>query len=80
MKKKASSVSKAPATAKKKHLVREHLVTFALNEPEFKVLEKYCSKYKISNRSRIIRESLMKNIMSRMVEDYPKLFEENEMR
>lgn len=80
MKKKVSSVSKTPVTAKKKHLVREHLVTFALNEPEFKVLEKYCSKYKISNRSRIIRESLMKSIMSRMVEDYPKLFEEDEMR
>jgi len=80
MKKKASSVSKTPVTTKKKPLVRDHLVTFALNEPEFKVLEKYCAQYKISNRSRIIRESLMKNIMSRMVDDYPKLFEENEMR
>lgn len=80
MKKKASSVSKTPVTTKKKHLVREHLVTFALNEPEFKVLEKYCTQYKISNRSRIIRESLMKSIFSRMVDDYPKLFEENEMR
>lgn len=65
---------------KKKPLVRDHLVTIALNEPEFKTLEKYCAQYKITNRSRFIREALMKNMLTRMVQDYPKLFEENEMR
>lgn len=80
MKKKASSALKTPVTSKKKPLVRDHKVIFALNEPEFKLLEKYCTQYKISNRSRFIRESLMKNVMSRMVNDYPKLFDENEMR
>ena len=80
MKKKVSSDSKTPVIPKKKRLVRDHLVTIALNESEFKVLEKYCVKYKISNRSRIIRESLMTTILTRMVNDYPKLFGEDEMR
>ena len=80
MKKEASPVLKAPVTAKKKPLVRDRLVTIALNDPEFKTLEKYCAQYKISNRSRFIREALMKSMLTRMVDDYPTLFGEKEMR
>jgi hypothetical protein len=65
----------------RKPMVRDHLVTIALNEPEFKTLEKYCAQYKITNRSHFIREALMKSMLSRMVEDdYPTLFGEKEMR
>lgn len=80
MKKEASPVLKTPLTAKKKPLVRDRMVTIALNDPEFKTLEKYCAQYKISNRSRFIREALMKSMLSRMVDDYPTLFGEKEMR
>ncbi len=80
MKKEASPVLKTPVTAKRKPLVRDRLVTIALNDPEFKTLEKYCSQYKISNRSRFIREALMKSMLTRMVDDYPTLFGEKEMR
>ncbi|MCX6308030.1 MAG: hypothetical protein NTY32_04055 [Bacteroidia bacterium] len=80
MKKKAATVLKTPLTTKKKPLVRDHLVTIALNDPEFKTLEKYCAQYNISNRSRFIREALMKSMMTRMVDDYPTLFGEKEMR
>lgn len=79
--KKASSVEpKNQVLAKKKPLVRDHIVTIALNDPEFKTLEKYCAQYKVSNRSRFIRESVMKSMLSRMVDDYPTLFGEKEMR
>ncbi|HET9570865.1 MAG TPA: hypothetical protein VFP20_05610 [Bacteroidales bacterium] len=80
MKKEATTVRKLPEATKKKSLVRDHLVTIALNDPEFKTLEKYCAQYKISNRSRFIRESLMKSMLARMVDDYPTLFGEKEMR
>lgn len=80
MKKEASPVLKTPPTAKKKPLVRDRMVTIALNDPEFKTLEKYCAQYKISNRSRFIREALMKSMLARMVDDYPTLFGEKEMR
>lgn len=80
MKKEGSSDDKKQVSVKKKPLVRDRLVTIALNDPEFKTLEKYCAQYKISNRSRFIRESLMKSMLSRMVDDYPTLFGEKEMR
>lgn len=80
MKKALSVEIKNQTSPKKKPLVRDHLITVALNDPEFKTLEKYCTQYKISNRSGFIRESLMKAILSRMVDDYPTLFGEKEMR
>jgi hypothetical protein len=64
----------------KKPLVRNHVVAISLNDAEFKTLEKYCVKYHISNRSRLIRELMMKSILTRMSEDYPTLFGEKEMR
>lgn len=81
MKKVAPTEPKSTSTPSRKPLVRTHLITIALNEPEYKTLEKYCTQYKISNRSRFIREALLKSILTRMVEDdYPTLFGEKEMR
>lgn len=72
---------KKPPVSPKKPLVRNHLVTTSFNDPEFKILEKYCATYHITNRTRFIRESIMKLMLSRMVEDdYPTLFGEKEMR
>jgi hypothetical protein len=81
MKKESLAESNPDALSSKKNLTREKIVTFAMNDPEFKVLDRYCTQYKISNRSRFIRESLMKFMLSRLVEeDYPTLFGEKEMR
>jgi hypothetical protein len=69
-------------TSKKirKPLVRDHVVAISLNDAEYKTLEKYCTKYHITNRSGLIRELMMKSILIRMSEDYPTLFGEKEMR
>jgi hypothetical protein len=80
MKKEEQTAVKSKGKTNRSLIVRDRIVTFTLNEPEFKVLEKYCTKYKITNRSRFVRESLMKLILTRMVEDYPTLFGEKEMR
>lgn len=64
----------------KRPLHRDRNVSFLLNEPEYKALVKYCAKYKIKNRSRFLRESVMKAVLTRMTEDYPTLFNEQEMR
>ena len=63
----------------KRNLQRDQTVSFLLNDPEYKALMKYCAKYKIKNRSRFIRETLMKAVLTRMTEDYPTLFHEEEM-
>ena len=61
-------------------MLREKTITFSLNEPEYLAIQKYCSKYKIKNRARFLRESVMKVVLYRLSEDYPTLFGENEMR
>jgi len=63
-----------------KQLLRDRPISFSLNDSEYKAFQKYCLKYKISNRSRFIRETMMKAILTRMTEDYPTLFGEKEMR
>jgi len=80
MKKEEQNLKKSKEGSKKEPMVRNRVVSISLNDPEYKALQKYCAKYKITNRSRFIRESLMKSILTRMSEDYPTLFEEKEMR
>ncbi|MDD4921316.1 MAG: hypothetical protein PHS30_02430 [Bacteroidales bacterium] len=80
MKKEDQISANNKVVSRKSSLVRNRTITISLNDPEYKALEKYCAKYKITNRTRFIRESLMKSILSRLGEDYPTLFGEKEMR
>ena len=59
---------------------RVHKVTFMLNDEEHKVVKRYLSKYKIVNKSRWYRETILSHILKVWEEDYPTLFNENEMR
>jgi len=59
---------------------RRNIVSTSLNDYEYKALQKYCTKYRITNRAHFIRESMMKIVITQMCEDYPTLFREEEMR
>lgn len=59
---------------------RVHKVTFMLNDDEHKVVERYLARYKIINKSRWYRETILFHILKTLEEDYPTLFNENEMR
>jgi len=59
---------------------RNNKITVSLNDKEVRVLEQFCKKYKIENRSRFLRETIMSAILKRLDEDYPTLFNEKEMR
>jgi metal-responsive CopG/Arc/MetJ family transcriptional regulator len=54
---------------------RQHRVSILLNDSEMRALERYCEKYTVSNRSRLIRETLMRNILKRFDNDSPTLFD-----
>ncbi len=60
---------------KKKNAPRRNRVSIMLNDHEMRVLERYCAKYQVSNRSRLIRETLMHNILRRFEKDAPTLFD-----
>lgn len=66
-----------PKGGYKQKLARKNTIAFQLNDLEMKALDKFCKKYKITNRSKFIRELVMKNILERFDQDYPSLFEQN---
>ena len=45
-----------------------------LNDEEMKALNRFIERYKIKNKSRFVRETLMTNILRKMEEDHPTLF------
>lgn len=54
---------------------RTHRQFFLLNDEEDKALNRYIVKYKIVNKSKFIRETLMIAIIRKMEEDHPRLFD-----
>ena len=60
--------------------LRTKKAEFMLNEDEYNLICFYLKKYKISNRSRWFRETVISHVLRNMEQDYPTLFEENEMR
>ncbi|MDL2257247.1 hypothetical protein LJC06_03470 [Bacteroidales bacterium OttesenSCG-928-I14] len=65
---------------KDEKLLRKKRVTIMLNEKELNAMDKHLAKYKITNRSRWFRETLLGHIIRVQEDDYPTLFSENEMR
>ena len=70
----------ATPTVKPPKMNRNNKVTISLNDKEMRVLEQFYEKYKIEKRSRFLRETIMLAVLKKFGEDYPKLFDEKEMR
>ncbi|MFW9598129.1 MAG: hypothetical protein ACMV0Y_09285 [Paludibacter sp.] len=69
MKKKA-----LPPTTKRTS-TRTHRQVFVLNDDENKALNRYLAKYKVQNKAKFIRETLMTTIIRKLEEDHPRLFD-----
>jgi len=54
---------------------REYKISILLNESELRTLDRFCEKYGVSNKSRLIRETLMRAILKKMENDQPTLFD-----
>lgn len=59
---------------------RIHNISFMLNDTEFKAVQRHLKKYKIDNKSNWYRRTILAEIWKKLEEDYPMLFDENEMR
>ncbi|WP_294082796.1 hypothetical protein [Proteiniphilum sp. UBA5384] len=59
---------------------RTKKAVFMLSDEEYSLIHFYLNKYKITNRSRWFRETILNHVLKNMEQDYPTLFEENEMR
>jgi len=54
--------------------VNPHTIRF--NNKEWAAIRKYCSKYKINNRTKFMREAIMRIILDQFEQDYPSLFDQ----
>lgn len=54
---------------------RTHRVGIMLNDSELRALERYCDKYNVRNRSRFVRETLMRAVLKQFEKDSPTLFD-----
>ena len=55
--------------------LRTHRHICTLNDEENKALNRYIAKYKVQNKSKFIRETLMIAIIRKMEQDHPTLFD-----
>ncbi|MBP5323141.1 MAG: hypothetical protein J6Y84_05030 [Bacteroidaceae bacterium] len=59
---------------------RPHRLVALMSDEELQMVDHYLNKYHISNRSRWMRETLLKHILHNLEIDYPTLFDEHDMR
>lgn len=76
MRKRSKKCLRVPAESVK----RERRMSILLSEDEQQIIDRYLEKYKITNKSRWLRETVLIFVHQKMEEDYPTLFGEHDMR
>ena len=57
---------------------RKNRIVLTLNDKEKIFLDRFCNKYKIQNRSKLLRETIMSVFLKKLDEDYPTLWGDKE--
>ena len=76
----AKKTRKPQATTTRVQQVRHSRVVCLVSEEEMKIIDDYLKKYRITNKSNWMRETLLSFIYKNLDEDYPTLFGEHDMR
>lgn len=61
-------------------MVRHARLVCLVSDEEMRIIDSYLRKYKIENKSRWMRETLLAFIHQKLDLDYPTLFNEHDMR
>ncbi|MDR2840196.1 MAG: hypothetical protein LBV75_02865 [Paludibacter sp.] len=72
--KNTSAKKNTQVIVKREKLRRTNSHQFLLNDKEEKALNRYLEKYRIANKSKFIRETLMLRVLRQFEEDHPTLF------
>lgn len=59
---------------KDEQMKRVHRQSFMLNAREMRAVNRYCEKYRVSNKSKFMRETIVTAILKKFDEDHPTLF------
>jgi hypothetical protein len=63
-----------------KSALRRNYMGCAINDDEKRIIDDYLHRYKITNKSRWFRTTVLSFIYKNLDKDYPTLFGENDMR
>ena len=61
-------------------MTRSNRVVLSLNDREMAIMNRFYNKYKITNKTKWMRETLIVAILKKLEADAPTLFSEEEMR
>ncbi len=64
---------------RKSVLKRNHRAVFSLNDKELDAIDVYCKKYKVPNKAKFMRETVMRFVMDQFLNDYPTLFDKQDL-
>jgi len=64
---------------KDEEFLRIHKQSFTFNQRELQAFMYYCKKYRVKNKSKFMRETVVTAILKRFDEDYPTLFDVEHM-
>ena len=59
---------------RREQLKRVQRKTILFNNDENKMIEGFCKRFGIKNRTKMFREAIMATILQKMEQDHPKLF------
>ena len=60
---------------REQHLKRTYKKSLLFNEPEMDAINNFCKKYKIENKSKFFRETIITTILKKIEQDHPTLFD-----
>jgi len=60
---------------KDSNLIRRNRYAILFNNRELQAIEAYCKKYKVENKTKFMRETILTEVLKRFDSDYPTLFE-----
>jgi hypothetical protein len=58
------------------NLKRTNRKTICFNNYELQALNKYFRKYRVDNKSKLMREAILKSVLKRFSDDYPTLWDQ----
>lgn len=75
-KKKSKKHNLAPGfrSERQSHLMRRYRKTILFNEKELSLINQFCEKYSVRNKSAFIRNIVISHILEQMDDNYPRLF------
>jgi len=58
--------------------LRKNRYTILFNTPESNAIDQFCSRFKIKNKSKFMREAIITEVLRKFDSHYPTLFEEDQ--